>query len=205
MTSNLYRLVAKHVPIEKLLSHLQLFVDSRGFLLCPFHKEKTPSLKVYGDQKGWYCFGCHKGGDSISFYAAYKKIRRRKAVDGLAKIFGIAGKKLSFERRKKNHTYDVLRSWEREICSSSLLRIFATTGDLRASLYSAWFGHCCALLDQAEFFIKSGDSYGTLKKIGIEITDFLDWTEGVYRDEHGDAENDHAIASMEQEEIGVRS
>lgn len=45
---------------------------------CPFHNEKTPSLRIYPkgyvntdgkeqDYTSWYCFGCHKGGDIVKF------------------------------------------------------------------------------------------------------------------------------------------
>ena len=37
----------------------------KGFALCPFHQERTPSLKA--DKNLWYCFGCGIGGDIISF------------------------------------------------------------------------------------------------------------------------------------------
>lgn len=36
-----------------------------GFLLCPFHGEKTPSFKVYDRQ--FCCFGCGKKGSVIDF------------------------------------------------------------------------------------------------------------------------------------------
>ena len=35
--------------------------------LCPFHGEKTPSFNVYPENGSFYCFGCNKGGDVISF------------------------------------------------------------------------------------------------------------------------------------------
>src|SRR3990167_9271773 len=40
-------------------------ISPRGFAKCPFHSEKTASLKVYKDH--WYCFGCNEYGDTISF------------------------------------------------------------------------------------------------------------------------------------------
>ncbi|MBQ6272690.1 MAG: hypothetical protein IJK63_00525 [Oscillospiraceae bacterium] len=36
-----------------------------GFIRCPFHGERTPSLKLYRDR--WHCFGCGEGGDVIDF------------------------------------------------------------------------------------------------------------------------------------------
>lgn len=38
-----------------------------GFIACPFHGEKTASLKIYPNDRGWHCFGCGVGGDVISF------------------------------------------------------------------------------------------------------------------------------------------
>lgn len=36
-----------------------------GFISCPFHKEKTASMKIYKDS--YYCFGCGASGDIFSF------------------------------------------------------------------------------------------------------------------------------------------
>lgn len=36
-----------------------------GFIPCPFHKEKTASMKIYKDS--YYCFGCGEHGDIFSF------------------------------------------------------------------------------------------------------------------------------------------
>lgn len=33
--------------------------------VCPFHPDRNPSLLA--DEKGWKCFGCKEGGDSIAF------------------------------------------------------------------------------------------------------------------------------------------
>ena len=33
---------------------------------CPFHEDKTPSLKITPEKGQWYCFGCGRGGDGIA-------------------------------------------------------------------------------------------------------------------------------------------
>ena len=35
--------------------------------LCPFHHEKTPSFHVTKENQLYYCFGCHEGGNVITF------------------------------------------------------------------------------------------------------------------------------------------
>ena len=37
---------------------------------CPFHADGTPSLHVYADaQRGWFCYGCLRGGSVYDFGA----------------------------------------------------------------------------------------------------------------------------------------
>ena len=40
---------------------------SRKWACCPFHHEKTPSFCVHSQTQTYYCFGCHVGGDVITF------------------------------------------------------------------------------------------------------------------------------------------
>ena len=42
-------------------------VNERGFASCPFHADKTPSLKVYPGKRGFCCFSCGEAGDVIHF------------------------------------------------------------------------------------------------------------------------------------------
>lgn len=54
---------AKQYPLDQ----LETVPERGGFVNCPFHKEKTPSLKIYREQNRWHCFGCNEGGDVIDF------------------------------------------------------------------------------------------------------------------------------------------
>lgn len=52
-----------------------------NYICCPFHNEKTPSLKVYSQPgRGWMCFGCGKGGTVIDFVMNLYKIPFSAAV-----------------------------------------------------------------------------------------------------------------------------
>lgn len=81
-------------PIEQVMgSYVQLI--RAGSLLkcqCPFHSEKTPSCVVYADTQDphFYCFGCHAGGDVITFIMKMEGLQYMDAVRMLAERAGIA-------------------------------------------------------------------------------------------------------------------
>ena len=52
--------------------------------LCPFHNEKTPSFCVYPENNSFFCFGCNKGGDVITFIMGVENLDFSEAVRLLA-------------------------------------------------------------------------------------------------------------------------
>jgi|GEM_PF-3870600 len=42
-------------------------LDARGFIACPFHVDKTPSMKWNEKKKYFHCFSCGWHGDVIAF------------------------------------------------------------------------------------------------------------------------------------------
>ena len=59
------------VPASELFRFYGFPPNRAGFVCCPLHGEKTPSLKVYPGNKGWKCFGCGKGSSVIDFVMLY--------------------------------------------------------------------------------------------------------------------------------------
>lgn len=51
---------------------------------CPFHHEKTASFSVNPNGQFFYCFGCHKSGDVISFIKEIESLDFNDAVKFLA-------------------------------------------------------------------------------------------------------------------------
>ena len=64
-----------------------------GFICCPFHKEKTASLKLYRER--WHCFGCGEGGDAIDFVAKLFSLSPLDACRKLNRDFRLG---LEFDR-----------------------------------------------------------------------------------------------------------
>ena len=56
---------------------------------CPFHNEKTPSFKVDTSTGLYYCFGCHKGGNAITFLKEKENMSGFEAVRELARRVGM--------------------------------------------------------------------------------------------------------------------
>lgn len=56
---------------------------------CPFHHEKTASFTVSPHKEIYYCFGCHAGGDVISFIAKVENCSQIEAAKFLAERYHI--------------------------------------------------------------------------------------------------------------------
>lgn len=71
-------------------SYVNLKKHGRNYVgLCPFHSEKTPSFNVYSDSNSYYCFGCHAGGDVITFIRNIENLDYMEAVKFLADRVGL--------------------------------------------------------------------------------------------------------------------
>mgnify|MGYP001629734811 CR=1 FL=1 len=61
-----------------------------GFIRCPFHGERTASLKVYAEPgRGWHCFGCHAGGSVIDWVMRLYGLTFPQALARLDADFGL--------------------------------------------------------------------------------------------------------------------
>lgn len=59
--------IKQTVTIRDVISRYGLETDRKGFMPCPFHSEKTGSLRIYDDTNSFFCFGCGAGGSVIDF------------------------------------------------------------------------------------------------------------------------------------------
>lgn len=80
-STDIVSLVASYVPLKRSGRNL------KG--LCPFHQEKTPSFTVSPEKQIFFCFGCQKGGNAISFLMEIDGVSFPEAVRHLARASGI--------------------------------------------------------------------------------------------------------------------
>src|SRR5439155_356785 len=82
--------------------------------LCPFHDERTPSFSVSPEKGTYYCFGCQRGGDAISFVEETEGVDFVGAIEWLAQRFNIpleyeqASPEQDARRRHRERLYAVL-------------------------------------------------------------------------------------------------
>lgn len=74
-------LVSEHTKVERR--------GQRFVALCPFHKEKTPSLSLDPERKLYYCFGCGAGGDALRFHMELTGDTFATTIEHLARRYGI--------------------------------------------------------------------------------------------------------------------
>lgn len=68
---NVFESVKENVTARQVAEFYGLKVNRNGMACCPFHNDKSPSLKI---DRRFYCFGCGEKGD---------------AVDCVSKLFGL--------------------------------------------------------------------------------------------------------------------
>ena len=75
------------VTVPQAAAHYGVKVDRSDMCRCPFHSDKTPSMKI--NETYYYCFGCHSTGDVIDFTAKLFNLSPLDAARKLASDFGI--------------------------------------------------------------------------------------------------------------------
>ena len=130
---NVFEVVKENVTARQAAEAYGLKVGRTGMACCPFHSDKSPSMKL--DER-YYCFGCGATGDAVDLTAKLFGIGLREAAVKLAEDFG-----LNYDSRQKpsvrprireptpeqkyqkgeNHCYKVLtdyfhllREWEKK-------------------------------------------------------------------------------------------
>ena len=86
MFRNVYESIKAAITAKQAAETFGLTVNRSGMAACPFHEDRTPSLKL--DQR-YYCFGCGATGDVIDFTARMLGISNHNAAQTLAERFGI--------------------------------------------------------------------------------------------------------------------
>jgi len=80
MTADIAADIKRLVSVRQAAEHYGFTPDRAGYICCPFHAEKTASLKLYDDEGGFCCFGCGARGSVIDFVMKLFDIGFRQAI-----------------------------------------------------------------------------------------------------------------------------
>ena len=126
---DLFTQIKTAVSVKEAAEYYGLEVNRGSMTRCPFHNDRTPSMKLNEDY--FYCFGCGATGDVIALVARLFNLSSYDAAKKLAADFGIVEQKPS-----------VLTKLERSKSQAGLeSRSFRVLGDYLQILQD-WKAHC---------------------------------------------------------------
>lgn len=127
--TDIFRECRERISALDVAHHYGLEVNRAGFAPCPFHHERTASLKLYPGAKGFYCFGCHTGGSVVDFVAQLYGLDALGAVRRLNDDFRLGlpidrqqtpqehreAAQAAQRRREINDTYHLFERWRDDL------------------------------------------------------------------------------------------
>ena len=126
---DLFTQIKMAVSVKEAVEYYRLEVNRGSMICCPFHADRTPSMKLNEDY--FYCFGCGASGDVIDLAARLFGLSGYDAAKKLAADFGITEQKPSvLARLKRSKSQAELES-----------RSFRVLGDYLQILQD-WKAHC---------------------------------------------------------------
>lgn len=83
---SIFEEVKRSVTTRQAAERYGVRVGRNGMCRCPFHDDKTPSMKV---DRRFHCFGCGADGDVVDFVSRMESISPKEAALMLARDFSI--------------------------------------------------------------------------------------------------------------------
>ena len=106
---NLFETVKTAISVGQAAKRYGLTVGKNGMCCCPFHADKTPSMKL--NEAYYYCFGCKAHGDVIALTAQLLHLPPGSAAAELAQAFHVdisACQGRGKERRRQHYQPDTV-------------------------------------------------------------------------------------------------
>lgn len=175
---NIFEVIKQKIDILTVISeHLTLRKNGSYYKgKCPFHNERTASFTVSPDKEIFYCFGCHVGGDVITFISKMEHCTLIEAAKIIQERYNIDVPNFNLDNLNKKKEYinanQVFLDWTKDnlnkYFSNSLGDYLNSRGINKESLEKFNIG----FMPGGQNFIK--DLINFARKKNILTSDFID-------------------------------
>ena len=104
-----YQEIKQHVGMRQAVEFYGYTVDRQGRCLCPFHNDRKPSMKIYPNDRGYYCFSCGSGGDVITFVSRLYGLDNESSASKMIEDLSLPIKTEGFSYREKREREQRIR------------------------------------------------------------------------------------------------
>ena len=182
---NLFAQIKMAVPVKEAAEYYGLEVNRDNMVCCPFHADRTPSMKLNEDY--FYCFGCGAHGDVIDLTAQLFHLPTADAARKLTADFGIAEQKPSVLARLKRGKTQV----EAERHSFRVLRDYF-------GILQDWKEHCAPQLPEDPIDPRYAEACHMLDRIGNMLDILISGTPQERGSVVADMQKDNRLGLMEE-------
>lgn len=169
--TDLVHIVSKYVSLTK--------KGNSYWACCPFHHEKTPSFQLNPNKQLYYCYGCHEGGNAITFIKKIESVESGEAIRILADAAHMtipeykSDKKSADVKKKKErlvalmrdaamHYHDNLKS-----PSASIAQQYIKQRQIESMVTKFGIGYSLGRSEMLDFLRSKGYTYAEMKEAGI--------------------------------------
>ena len=166
--TDLVHIVSKYVSLTK--------KGNSYWACCPFHHEKTPSFQINPNKQLYYCYGCHEGGNAITFIKKIESVESGEAIRILADAAHMtipeykSDKKSADVKKKKErlvalmrdaamHYHDNLKS-----PSASIAQQYIKQRQIESMVTKFGIGYSLGRSEMLDFLRSKGYTYAEMKE-----------------------------------------
>ena len=188
---DLFTQIKMAVSVKEAAEYYGLEVNRGNMVCCPFHNDRTPSMKL--NEYYFYCFGCGAHGDVIALTAQLFNLPPAEAAKKLAADFGIAEQKPSvLAKLKRGKSQAELES-----------RSFRVLGDYLQILQD-WKAHCAPQSPEDAIDPRYAEACHMLERIENMLNILTYGTPKERAEVVADLQKDNRLALMETRNQQIR-
>ena len=188
---DLFTQIKTAVSVKEAAEYYGLEVNRGSMTRCPFHNDRTPSMKLNEDY--FYCFGCGATGDVIALVARLFNLSSYDAAKKLAADFGIVEQKPSvLTKLKRSKSQAELES-----------RSFRVLGDYLQILQD-WKEHCAPQSPEDAIDPRYAEACHMLERIGSMLDILACGTPQERAEVVADLQKDERLMRMEARNRQIR-